>query len=360
MLNKNTAAIKKVNGVWLNGKHSYRDYGMFLSERPKIEAPEPRLILIDIPGADGELDATEAASGSIVRYKNRILTLPIAIEIEPAHQQEFKSRLLNDLHGKLVDVVLDEDCEWSYSGRAKVLFDNPKSWKLAVKISVDAYPYKIARKETVVDFSVAENSTSQEEELVYTSASSEGNVEEGWYESSYNYADFEDPTNPVYKDLTVYDYIKIEFASAAVIKKIVLRDRFGEKITYTSFPGTYTELSIVVGEYEYFDYSSLQSITIRVDINAAGGNETITGVLNFNKDVVVLNGEMSVVPTFSLSGVTSLIVNNGKVSVEISLSHLYDERIVLHSGENTLHLRSVNISGIANHTVSLSFRKGSL
>ena len=58
-------------GLTINDKHTFDDFGLCCLSCT-LDPPEPRLYTIDIPGADGVLDAT-AARGRVT-YKNRTLT----------------------------------------------------------------------------------------------------------------------------------------------------------------------------------------------------------------------------------------------------------------------------------------------
>ena len=42
-----------MNGVLFGTKHSYRDWGLFLADRPTISEPEPKTMYIDIPASNG-------------------------------------------------------------------------------------------------------------------------------------------------------------------------------------------------------------------------------------------------------------------------------------------------------------------
>lgn len=143
--------VKQANGVRFNGKHSFYDYQMFLSLRPDVGVPEPDIVDVEVPGANGSLDYTEAVTGKVV-YANREMTFDFVAECPVDKQAAFKSRLLSDLHGQFVEVELDEDAGWIYSGRAKVAFENVEPWKLHIVVTVSAYPYKVEDKETEIEF----------------------------------------------------------------------------------------------------------------------------------------------------------------------------------------------------------------
>lgn len=149
------------DGVMLNDKHSLTDYGMVMKDRPIIGPPEPKTATIDVPGSDGVLDMTEAITGE-VKFKPRPIVLTFKARIADSEQAEFESTLMDDLHGKRIDVILDEDPEWVWTGRASVAFSDKRDWQETITISLTADPYKLAKEETVIEL---EQPTSGEYEI---------------------------------------------------------------------------------------------------------------------------------------------------------------------------------------------------
>lgn len=142
--------MNRVNGIRFNGLHSYYDFGLWLSERPDWGSPEPKLNLVEIPGADGMLDLTEANAGE-VKFANRTIELTFAAMVKVDEQERFKGRIMNALHGKVCTIIPDEDPDWYYHGRCSVAFTDLSSWKLRCVVTVDADPYAVKREDTVVN-----------------------------------------------------------------------------------------------------------------------------------------------------------------------------------------------------------------
>lgn len=170
-----------VNGVMFDGIHSYYDLDMFLASRPDYGTPKPKTNTVEIPGADGVLDMTEANAGE-VKFQNRTITLTFSGFVEIDQQEEWKSRIRNALHGKRIErIVPDDDPEWFYSGRASVSFRNIKPQKLKCVVTVDAYPYALRNKRTKIDllkytYSILGNDitpTSEEIEIQFTDESAQ-------------------------------------------------------------------------------------------------------------------------------------------------------------------------------------------
>ena len=103
-----------------------------IQQKVEITPAEPKTNFVDIPGADGSKDLTEAL-GVGVKYKDREITWTFALY--PGQKREPKfSEVANALNGKLFDIVLDDDCLWYYSGRVTVT--DHKSDKLLHQITM--------------------------------------------------------------------------------------------------------------------------------------------------------------------------------------------------------------------------------
>ena len=139
-------------GVTFDGKHSYTDYGLWLMSRPELGSPEAKVSIVDIPGADGNIDLTEANTGE-VKYNNRTLVFNFGAMVDTADQESFRATIMNALHGKRISqIILDEDTNWYWTGRASVEFSDVQSWRLRCTVTVDATPYAMKTTETVVNF----------------------------------------------------------------------------------------------------------------------------------------------------------------------------------------------------------------
>lgn len=138
------------DGIRFNGKHSYRDYGMFSGlPTPSFDPPTAKTRFVDIPGADGLLDQTEAAGG-VVRYNNRTLSFVFVALVTADERDALRDELTNELHGRNVTVIADSDPDWYYEGRAAVTFDELSRFKMKVNVTVDAQPYKLAHEMTEI------------------------------------------------------------------------------------------------------------------------------------------------------------------------------------------------------------------
>lgn len=129
-----------MNGVTINGKHSYNDLGMVLTS-VYIGQPEVKTHYIDVPGRALPIDATEAVYGG-VRYGNRTISLSFAVKHDFKQFHQAYSRLANLWHGRKVKVAFDTDPASYYMGRAVVAASKTIKGIDQVDVTITAEPWK--------------------------------------------------------------------------------------------------------------------------------------------------------------------------------------------------------------------------
>lgn len=103
---------------------------------------------VDVPGASGVIDATEAEGA--VFYKNKTVTVRMQTSSKTRHWfQELRDAFV-PYQGRLVDFAFQDalDVTWYYTGRLSVTAENPVTGELEVQM--DTYPFlQSAELETV-------------------------------------------------------------------------------------------------------------------------------------------------------------------------------------------------------------------
>lgn len=126
-------------GVKFNDKHSLHDLGLFL-QAFTIGVPEVKRQIVEIQGMQGSVDLSEALDETF--YKNRLLTFEFVSKKDTKEALVLLSRVEAYLHGKVMEVVLDDDPRFYYKGMVSVnSFKTEKRLGYLV-IDVDAEPYK--------------------------------------------------------------------------------------------------------------------------------------------------------------------------------------------------------------------------
>lgn len=133
-----------MQGVTFDKKHSYWDWNLMLKEAPVVSPPKPKTKLIDIPGIDGSLDLSEALTGKI-HYEMRNITCTFFLMCDRERWPSLYTEILNHLHGKKVEIVLDNDPEYIYTGRAEISSWTPGQHVAEVVIKAKVAPYKVSR-----------------------------------------------------------------------------------------------------------------------------------------------------------------------------------------------------------------------
>lgn len=127
-------------GVLFGDKHSFRDFGLYPKSKMIVNPPEVREVYVEVAGADGDLDITEALTGR-ANYESREGKFEFTV-IDRARWDSVYTSLMNTLHGRKMRVILDDDPYYYYYGRVKV--DSFKTNKHTGTITVEGYfdPYK--------------------------------------------------------------------------------------------------------------------------------------------------------------------------------------------------------------------------
>ena len=127
-------------GVTFGDKHSFRDFGLYPKSKMIVNPPDVREVYVEVAGADGDLDITEALTGR-ANYESREGKFEFTA-IERARWDAIYTNLMNTVHGRKMRVILDDDPYYYYYGRVKE--DSFKTNKRTGTIVVEGYfePYK--------------------------------------------------------------------------------------------------------------------------------------------------------------------------------------------------------------------------
>lgn len=139
-------------GAAIGGFHTWRDFRAVIQNADVVGSPAPNTSYVEVPGGNGHIDLTEALTGDVT-YSNRTLTLQLALKTTPALWPQVTNRIYNALHGRAVQVILDEEPTHYFYGRADVESAARTRNAGQVAISVDCDPYRYEIEETEVTFS---------------------------------------------------------------------------------------------------------------------------------------------------------------------------------------------------------------
>ena len=145
-----------MKGIMFGNHHSWQDFNLILASKT-IGTPSPKTETIDIPGGDGVLDFTEFFGAT--KYGNRSLSFEFSSMVIPSEFMSQFSTVQNALHGKKMNIILDDDPGWQYTGRISV-----SEWKAdrnigKLVVDCDCEPYKYQISPTVITKSISGTST---------------------------------------------------------------------------------------------------------------------------------------------------------------------------------------------------------
>lgn len=135
-------------GISFGDTHSYYDLNLILSE-VDIPPAKPKTTYVEVPGADGSVDLTEAHGE--VKYSDKECTFTFTVHpLDSSTWEEKQAEVSSLLNGRVFKITLDKDDEFYYQGRCTV--KDFKSDKRIKQITVVAKvnPYKYKQNETRV------------------------------------------------------------------------------------------------------------------------------------------------------------------------------------------------------------------
>ena len=136
--------------VFFDGKDTYTEYGLLLASK-SISLPEVRTNMIDVPGRDGLLDASEVLTGEVT-YKNRTITLKLT-GVDTVSGKKWPATIsdfCNKVHGKRVKITFPEDTAHFYSGRCSVGQVKLVKMMQTIPVTVNCDPWKYKNEKTTV------------------------------------------------------------------------------------------------------------------------------------------------------------------------------------------------------------------
>lgn len=105
----------------IGGINLYDRWGLMPLARPWFNPPPVKTTVIEVPGASGVVDLSEALTGAPT-YGNREGEWTFLIDREKNSNPWYEtySDILNSIHGQFLQVSLEDDPDWYYEGRFSV------------------------------------------------------------------------------------------------------------------------------------------------------------------------------------------------------------------------------------------------
>ena len=146
-------------GAMIGDEHTLRDWGAIITNSDVIGMPEPNTVLLEVPGRSGRLDLSEVLTGDI-SYSNRELKLQLAARTNRERWVETCLHIFNKYHGRVVQVIFDEDPGHYYVGRASISEPQRLATAGQLLVTIDAEPFRYERSLYTVTFEGETNAVS--------------------------------------------------------------------------------------------------------------------------------------------------------------------------------------------------------
>lgn len=138
------------HSITFGEKNTWDDWKLVPTSRPVFNPPELKRRTIEIPGADGFIDLSEALTGYPV-YENREGSFEFTVLNGYKTWYDAFSDICDYLHGQQMKAILEDDKNYFYEGRFTV--DEWKSNKgnSSITINYSVHPYKWSVKGSLDD-----------------------------------------------------------------------------------------------------------------------------------------------------------------------------------------------------------------
>ena len=129
------------HSITFGQKNTWDDWHIVPTSRPTFSPPEVKTNYIEIPGADGVIDISEALMHRPT-YKNREGDFEFIVVNDYGVWTERYTEIMEYLHGKSMKMFLEDDPGYYYQGRLSVNeWKSDQNWSL-ITIHYNVEPYK--------------------------------------------------------------------------------------------------------------------------------------------------------------------------------------------------------------------------
>lgn len=129
------------HSIYFGEKNTWDDWYLIPTSRPTFLPPPVNTSYVEIPGADGALDFTEALLKRPT-YGNREGSFEFIVDNGHADWAELYSEIAMYLHGRTMNCYLEDDPNYYYSGRFAINeWKSDQQWSV-LTIDYNVKPYK--------------------------------------------------------------------------------------------------------------------------------------------------------------------------------------------------------------------------
>lgn len=348
-------------GTDFGGIHSSHDLHL-IQQKVEVDPAEPKLNLIEIPGADGAVDLSEIPAGRVT-YKTRKITWVFALY--PGEDWDAKHRQVNNaLNGRRCNITLDTDPGYYYQGRLSVSKHNVDGLLRQITVVAICQPYKLRQLQT----------------QVFVPFSGKNLLDIGYLENPGNF--YQNTAVYISVPIVLKPYTTYTFSCDSIAQpktqivlnigtdvwvttsiQNVLKNIFNLRTGRTN--RTAVSFTTEGGSLYYLQYymngANLTTWTIDEWLTRMCANmqleegPTATAYESFiaepEKEVILLNDRKTVVPTITCSGETTIATDAGSYVLDAGTHKILDFQ--LEEGETRVTLRGTGAASIVYQEGSL-------
>lgn len=130
------------HSITFGDKNTWDDFKLVATSRPLFLPPPVKTNYVEVPGADGKLDLTTLLTGEPM-YGNRTGSIELYVMNGYSEWSHRYSEIMNFLHGQAMNVVLEDDPGYYYTGRFSVNKWASEKERSKITIDYDLAPYKM-------------------------------------------------------------------------------------------------------------------------------------------------------------------------------------------------------------------------
>ena len=142
-----------MRGITIDNMHTGDDWGLILNAK-QIDPPTPKIYTVAVDGRDGEIDLSEALTGTI-QYENRNASFTfIASEGTYQDREDLLMEIMGTVHGKRLKIFTDDDPDHYLIGRWQVKDISNNAGYATFTITASCDPWRYAVNVTKYAFNV--------------------------------------------------------------------------------------------------------------------------------------------------------------------------------------------------------------
>lgn len=141
---------KNFHSINIGDKNTWDDWHLVPTSRPLVAPPQPRTSYADLVGGDGSMDLTTSLTAKPI-YGNRMGSWEFLVintgqiptdTTVPGLWATRYSEIMNYLHGKKFNIILDDEPGFYYTGRLSVTGWQSQKGNSTITIDYNVDPYK--------------------------------------------------------------------------------------------------------------------------------------------------------------------------------------------------------------------------